>query len=194
VPEAEDDRPRLAPRWGPRWLGRAAAVLGAVYLLSMWVDAIGTGIPERLFPLPLRFFVQEAALFPRAAPNAIEWRVQAFFCGPRRFSELDVRPFFPIRADDKESRFARAMFFHHNQYRVMEALDAYISAEQNRAHPDAPIGGVMLLSLRLPIPPPGSDEPRYRRLPLTDYPRAVERHYWYVTPTEDRTRRCEAAP
>jgi hypothetical protein len=76
----------------------------------------------------------------------------------------------------------------------MKALDAYIAREWNRAHPDQRIGGVMLLSLRVPIPPPGSPEPRYRHLPLTDFARTIERRYWYATATEERNRRCTEAP
>jgi hypothetical protein len=178
----------------PAWLRRSAAVLGAIYLACVWLDASGTGIPTRILPLPLRFFVQEAALFPKGATEAIEWRVEGWSCDTRRFAEIDVRPFFPIRRDDKESRFFRAMFFHHRQRKVLEALDAFITREQNVAHPDQRIGGVLLLSLRIPIPPPGTPEPRYRPLPLPDYPREVERHVWYTTAIEDRTRRCTEMP
>jgi hypothetical protein len=74
---------------------------------------------------------------------------------------------------------------------VLESLDAYLTREQNHAHPEARIGGVMLLSLLIPIPPPGAQEPRYQRLPLTEYPEAVTRHYWYTTSAAARTRRCE---
>jgi hypothetical protein len=76
---------------------------------------------------------------------------------------------------------------------VLEALDQFIVTQQNRAHPEARIGGVMLLSLRIPIPPPGTPEGRYQRLPLSDYPPEVERKYWYVTPSGERTQRCEEA-
>jgi hypothetical protein len=86
------------------------------------------------------------------------------------------------------------MFFHYKQRRVMEALDRFIAAEQNRAHPEAKIGGVMLLSLRIPIPPPGTPEERYHPLPLASYPPSIERKYWYVTSKDERERRClEAA-
>ena len=74
---------------------------------------------------------------------------------------------------------------------MLEALDKFIVDQQNHAHPEARIGGVMLLDLRIPIPPPGTPERRYERLPLTDYPQEVERKYWYVTSSDDRTRRCE---
>ncbi len=63
-----------------------------------------------------------------------------------------MRPFFPIQRDDKESRFYRAMFFHRRQRRVLEALDKFIVEQQNRAHPEARIGGVMLLEPAHPDP------------------------------------------
>ena len=76
----------------------------------------------------------------------------------------------------------------------MRALDEYITRELNRAHPDQRVGGVSLLSLHVPIPPPGSPEPRYRWLPLADFPRPLQRHYWYTTASEARSRRCTEPP
>lgn len=182
--------PVMAEPWVPRCLRLVAAVLAGFYVLAVWLDAAGNGAADKVLPLPMRFFVQEAALFPHAARDVIEWRAQAWYCEAGRFEELDVRPYFPIRADDKESRFYRAMFFHLHQRKVLAALDQFIAREQNRAHPEARIGGVMLLSLRIPIPPPGTPETRYQRLPLADYPAAVERHYWYVTDKGEREQRC----
>ena len=86
------------------------------------------------------------------------------------------------------------MFFHHRQPPVLIALDEYITAAQNRSHPDQRIGGVMLLSLRIPIPPLGEPGPRRKWIPLADYPREVERRYWYTAQIEARQNRCEAAP
>jgi hypothetical protein len=192
--EFKVDPAMLAKSWAPRRVRLVAAALGAIYLLAVWLDATGTGIPNAVLPLPLHFFVQEAALFPRAADDVIEWRAEGWSCDQNRFEEIDVRPYFPIRRDDKESRFYRAMFFHFRQRRVLESLDAYLTREQNRAHPDARIGGVMLLSLRVPIPPPGTQEPRYQRLALAEYPRTVERRYWYTTTVAARARRCEEVP
>jgi hypothetical protein len=181
----------MAQPWLPPRARRIVAVLAGIYALFVWMDGAGIGLPDAILPLPLRFFVQEAALFPHSARDAIEWRAEGWRCDLGRFEEIDVRPFFPIRRDDKESRFYRAMFFHYRQRRVLEALDKFIVEQQNRAHPEARIGGVMLLDLRIPIPPPGTPERRYERLPLTDYPQEVERKYWYVTASDDRTRRCE---
>jgi hypothetical protein len=196
MPGAKPDGRVVAEPWTPPRFRRVLTVVAGIYALFVWMDAAGLNLPDKILPLPLRFFMQEAALFPDAARDAIEYRAEGYRCDTQRFEEIDVRPFFPIQRDDKESRFYRAMFFHRKQKKVLEALDQFIVTQHNRAHPEARIGGVMLLSLRIPIPEPGTPEPRYQRLPLSDYPQEVERKYWYVTPSADRTQRCEepAAP
>jgi hypothetical protein len=183
-----------ATSWGPAGLRRAGMVLGAVYILSIWLGAAGTGLPERVLPRPLLFFTQAAELFPNASVDSIEWRVRGWLCDRGAFEEIDVRPLFPIHQDDKESRFERAMFFHHRQRSVLAALDRYITDAQNRTRPGQRIGGVILLSLRIPIPPLGQPGPQRRWMPLVEYPPDVERRYWYTTPVEARTSRCEEAP
>jgi hypothetical protein len=198
----ERDGRVVAESWLSLRARRIVMILAGIYALFVWMDAAGVPridrapLPDAILALPIRFFLQEAALFPDAARDSIEYRAEGYRCDSGRFEEIDVRPFFPIQRDDKESRFYRAMFFHRRQKKVLEALDQFIAARQNQAHPEARIGGVMLLSLRIPIPPPGTPEPRYQRLPLTDYPPEDERKYWYVTPSSERTQRCEevAAP
>src|SRR2546423_2023476 len=91
----------------PVWLRRAAAAVGAIYLLLVWLDAVRVTGPERLLPTAARQFVQVAELFPTASPFVIDWRVRGWSCATHQFAELDVRPLFPIRRDDKESRFSR---------------------------------------------------------------------------------------
>ena len=166
------------------------ALAGAVvYLACVWLDAVGSRIPRAILPRPVDFFVQVAQLFPRAAEDAIEWRAKGFHCDRRKFDELDLSPYFPIHAGDKENRFDRALFFYLEDKRVLAALDAYIAAAEG-ARGDR-LGGVMLLSLRTPIAPPGSDEPRYRRVPVDQIPPSVKRTYWYVTGADERERRCQ---
>jgi hypothetical protein len=184
----------LAKPWATSGLRRVVAGAGALYLLAVWLDGAGTRIPDRVLAPPLRLFVQVADLFPDASPFSIEWRARAWRCDLARFEELDVRPYFPIHRDDKESRFERAMFFYHRDGRVLEALDAYLTSAQNRLHPDARIGGVMLLSLRVPIPLLGSAGARYERVPIASYPSSVTRQYWYTTGIEERKRRCAETP
>ena len=199
-PDARACRPRRRPvacrpaPWAPAWLRRTGAVIGVAYMLSIWLGAAGTGLPEKVLPRPLLFFTQVAELFPYASLDSIEWRVRGWRCDLARFDEIDVRPFFPIREEDKESRFDRAMFFHHRQRPVLEALDRYVADAWNRTHPAVRIGGVMLMSLRIPIPPLGEPGSRRSWMPLSEYPAAVERRYWYTTSQDARVNRCEETP
>jgi hypothetical protein len=183
-----------AQHWAPLWLRRTATVAGAIYLLSIWLGAAGCGLPDHVLPLPLRFFTQVAELFPRAAQDAIEWRARAWRCDLGRFDQMDVRPLFPIHRDDKENEFDRALFFYHRDRSVMEVLDAYIVAAQNRLHPGERIGGVMLLSLRVPLPPLGEPGPREQWMPIDEYPPSVPRKYWYSTPSLARQDHCQGGP
>ncbi len=54
-------------------------------------------------PRPALFFCQIAALFPHAATYSIEYRAQGHTCNSR-VVQLDLRPYFPIPADDKGTR------------------------------------------------------------------------------------------
>jgi hypothetical protein len=194
-PNASRGQPAgLATPWVAPGLRRVVAAAGTLYLLAVWLDAAGTTIPDRVLAPPLRLFVQVAELFPNASPYSIEWRARGWRCDRARYEELDVRPYFPIHRDDKESRFDRAMFFYHRDGRVLAALDAYLTSAQTRLHPDARIGGVMLLSLRVPIPPLGTTGARHERQPIASYPPSVARQYWYTTGIEERTRRCAESP
>jgi hypothetical protein len=171
------------------FLGFASA-----YLACLFLDAAGTGIPARVLPRPLLFFVQAAQLFPNAAVQVIEWRAKGWRCNSSRFEELDLAPHFRIHRGDKENRFDRAMFFYFKDRRVLRALDAFLVERESALGPAHRIGGVMLLSLRRPIPPPGSDFARFRRVPLDELPVVgegkVERKYWYITGEDERERRC----
>jgi hypothetical protein len=184
-----------APARTPSWPRTLVVVAAAVYLLAIWLDAVGYTSVTAVLPGPMRFFTQVARLFPRAADMTIEWRAQGYRCATGKFEEVDLRPYFAIRAEDKENRFDRAMFFFSHEKKVLDALDAYIAAHEAALGPEHRIGGTMLLSVRIPIPPPGTHEERYERVPLVDLPKSAERKYWYVTNLDERTRRCaEAAP
>lgn len=176
---------------GSRRFRRGLAIAAALYLAGIWLEAAGAPL-QAIVPRPLHYFVQVAKLFPNAVTVTTEYRAEAYSCADRVWRELDVRPFFPLRADDKESRFTRAMFFYRRQPAVMRALDDYLVAANDRVSP--PIGGVLLLSLRLPIPAPGAATEPYRRRPLGEYGPGL-RKYWYRTSTAVRRARChEEAP
>jgi hypothetical protein len=166
-------------------LGRLRVVwvaLAALYLALIWLDSIGTSVPA-LVPQPPRFFCQVAQLFPRAAEQIIEWHVKGFRCNTHRFEEIDIRPAFPIHPDDKENTFERAMFFYLKNRRVLHELDLYLSGALGER-----FGGVMLMSVRLPIPEPGQVTECHHRRPLDA--EVGERHYWYVTDPDEREHRC----
>ena len=92
-------------------------------------------------------------LFTDAARDAIEWRAEGWRCDISQFEAIDVRPLFPIRRDDKESRFYRAISSTTGSGACSRRSTSSSFEAHNRAHPEARIGGVMLLDLRIPIPP-----------------------------------------
>ncbi|HKQ70761.1 MAG TPA: hypothetical protein VJT73_15550 [Polyangiaceae bacterium] len=178
----------IAESPGSPRLRRALTFVGGCYVVAMFLEGVQPWL-HRYLPQSLVFFCQISALFPRAASHSIEYRAQGYTCSDKVI-EIDVRPFFPIHADDKESRFERAMFFYRNDKTVMEALEAYVMREYNRAEPDK-IAGVSFMSLRLPIPPPGTTFPRYERKALVDYP-SERRKVWYFTPHDTVALRCRS--
>jgi hypothetical protein len=178
---------RLLPPSLPLGWRRALAVLGAAYILAVFSEGVGGSLAHLVYR-PVLYFAQIAALFPHPATHVIEYRAQAYACDGS-VSELDVRPYFPIHADDKESRFDRAMYFYRQHRPTMEALDAYLVREHNQSGA-RPIGGVSLMSLRIPLPEPGSAFPRYRREPLEAHP-AEQRKVWYFTPRAQVLVRCQ---
>jgi hypothetical protein len=136
-------------------------MLAGAYLLGVWLDGSGTGIPASVLPREANYFVQVAALFPFAALTSIDYRAEGFVCKEGAWMELDTRPYFPIDPDDKENRFNRVMHFFRENRRTMTALDSYLVENHNSAahedgiRRDLAIGGVRLLSLRIPLPSPG---------------------------------------
>jgi hypothetical protein len=169
--------------------------VAGVYLAGVWLDGVGSTLPSHVLPRVANYFFQVAALFPRAATMSIDYRAEAWVCADKKWEELDTSPYFPIDPDDKENRFQRVMHFLRQEETTMRALDAYL-VEHHRAGSipdgidlDHPIGGVRLLSLRIPLPKPGEALERNHRLPLSAYPED-ERHVWYRTPRSRAAERC----
>lgn len=180
----------------PRARGRISLrVLAGVYLVGVWLDGVGSTLPSHVFPRVVNYFFQVAALFPRAATMNIDYRAEAWVCADKKWEEIDPRPYFPIDPDDKENRFQRVMHFFRQQEETMHALDAYVVERhasgngQDGISPDQAIGGVRLLSLRIPLPKPGEPLERSHRLPLSAYPED-ERRVWYHTPRSKAAERC----
>ena len=189
----------------PRGLEIAAAAVAGLYLVAL---VLGTSGHDPLGPrLPATFehFVRVPCLFPHAATDVIDYRLEAWSCRERSFRELDVRPYFPMHEDDKENRFQRLAFFFRHDATVLRALDDWLVAAHKGSILDAgagggatdgvagPIGGIRLSSLRLPVPAPGAIE-RWTRRPLAELPASVKKE-WFRTTGERRTARCsEGAP
>jgi hypothetical protein len=185
-----------ATGWGPPWLRRALVAAALLYLALILARAVGIRGIERAVPPSVRFFTQAACLFPQAALLSTEYRVEGWSCRQGRFVELDHRAYFPLRSDDKESRFQRLGFFYRRNRVVMEALDNFLVERQSRAAPGTPagdlgtIGGIRFSSLRVPFPPPGAKVERYQFRPLSEIPQR-QRYPWYQTGPERRRDRCK---
>lgn len=175
------------------WKRFALIGLATLYLADVWLDAVGSTLPAKLLPRSLLFFGQIAALFPKAGEKQIDYRAEGWVCADRKWVEIDPRPFFPIDGDNKENRFYRAVQFYRENRKVMRALDEYVTKHHNASR-DNKIGGVRILSLRIPLPAPGTKIDPYKREELAKYPED-QRHNWYWTPGSMRRERCgEKAP
>jgi hypothetical protein len=177
----------------------ALRVVAGLYLAGVWLDGVGSTLPAHVLPRAANYFLQIAALFPRAATMSIDYRAEAWVCADKRWEEFDTRPYFPLDPDDKENRFQRVMHFYRQERTTMHALDAYLierhASGKGEDGIDAlkPLGGVRLMSLRIPLPTPGEPLERNRHLPLAEYPKA-ERHFFYHTPRSKVAERCGVAP
>jgi hypothetical protein len=181
--------PSIAPRFGPRWLRLPLVIAAITYLSMTFLDGSRTGIPERVLPPTLRYFVQTSCLFPNAAEKAIDYRLEGWSCAESKFVEIDTRHDFPVDGDNKESRFQRAAQFYRQNREVMHALESYI-LERHNGHDETPrYGGIRITSLRIPLPHVGGTLPRWNPRPLDEYPLDQQRH-WYWTPWSTRTTRC----
>jgi hypothetical protein len=169
------------------WRSTALRALAVVYFTGIVLDGTGCGWSGRFLPRSLVFFSQVSVLFPKVAYWTIDYRAEAWSCSKKAWVELDTRPYFPIDPDDKENRFNRAMHFFRENRKTMQALDKYLVRHHD---PNDPIGGVRLLSLRIPIPKVGSSFDRYERRPLAEYPE-TEREHFYHTPESVRVKRCK---
>jgi hypothetical protein len=164
-------------------------VIAAVYLLTVWLDGIGSSLPLKTTPRVWLYFCQIAALFKNAGQMAIDYRAEGWSCAEHRWVEIDVRPWFRIDADNKENRFHRALQFYRKERKVMRALEEYVLVRSNEAPNGPKIGGVRFLSLRVPYPKLGEHVERAARKPLPEYPPEM-RHDWYWTPGSRRKEQC----
>ncbi len=187
--------PVVIESWVPHRAGVALSWFAAFFLLSILSDDLGLRWFNRI-PHPLRYFAQVACLFPDAASAVIDYRAEGFSCGSRAFTELDVRPYFPIERDSKENRFFRALHFYRQDRQTMRALEEYLLVHHNQdasaraaSEDGGLLGGVRFSSIHLPLGAPNEPAERYERKPLAAYPESIVKHL-YFTPAAQRARRC----
>jgi len=160
-----------------RFVRMGLRTLAALYLVGLWLDAVGCSTPSRLLPHALDYFMEVAALFPEAASGAIDYRAEGWVCADARWQELDTRPYFPLDPT------------------VERALDAYLVERHNAGRNDDgiqrghAIGGARFVRVKIPTPPAGSRLERFTRRPLTDLP-ANEKETLYRTPKARIAERC----
>ncbi len=202
--QADDERPDDEPvrAWGGVVVKLLLAIVSIVYFGCVFAEANKAGTAARLLPAPLAYFTQIAALFPGAARSAIDYRVEGWRCKDKAWAEIDVRPWFPIDADNKENRFYRTMHFfgEHPHRETLRALDEFITShyERDRIAAEArgdgrpAVGGVRFVRVKVPIGQPGEDTARYSRLPLASYAEddRNDRKDFYWTPESRRDARC----
>lgn len=134
-------------------------------------------------------------MFPRANVVLGDYRLDAWSCADRRWQPIDPRAYFPIEANDKESRFQRFGYFYQRNKPSLDALDAWIEAR----HPAVDdglagsIGGIRLTRCTRPIPEVGSPIEPYVYRPLDKTP-AGQRNDLYNTAAAVRRARCAGAP
>ena len=138
------------------------------------------------------FFTESTCLFPRARTVSSEFRLDAWSCAARRWQPIDPRAYFPIEANDKESRFQRFGYFYQRNKPSLEALDAWIEARHPVTEDGLPgaIGGIRLATSTRAIPAAGEPIERYVYRPLDQVP-ADQRKDAYNTPAAVRRARCQ---
>ena len=128
-------------------------------------------------------------LFPDAAkvgkgpnkwvPGGKEYRFEAWSCERKSWEPIDTRPYFPIQADDKESRLPRILHYYYEEAddkaqreALMYALDDYLYAHHDGELDNVagPIGGFRLWIVRTEYGEPGDPVERYASDPLAPIP------------------------
>ena len=171
---------------GPGWLRISFAALAVFYFIILLADPPMKGAFRSLW-----YFAECTRLFPEAKDYDVEYRLEGWSCSARVWQPLDPRPYFPMEADDKESRFQRIGHFYDRKRKVMHALDTYIYKHHKGSDDgvDGDIGGIRLFRVARPLPHVGDPVERYVYQPLAPVP-AEWRTDLYWTPESKRQKRC----
>jgi hypothetical protein len=181
-------KPPVAVGPGPRWWRRTLAVIGTLYLIALVKHP-----PQWRGLHAIGFFTESTSLFPRANLFSMEYRLDAWSCSDQQWHPIDPRAYFPIQADDKESRFQRLGYFYTGNRTVMNALDEFIYNLHDTRDDgfSGQIGGIRMTKWSKPIPPVGTHVERYEFRPL-EPPPADETKELYYTKSSVRRSRCAA--
>jgi hypothetical protein len=181
-------KPAVAVGPGPRWWRRTLAVIGTLYIIALVKHP-----PQWRGLHAIGFFTESTSLFPRANLFSMEYRLDVWSCSDQSWHPIDPRAYFPIQADDKESRFQRLGYFYTGNRPVMNALDEFIYNRHDGRDDGytGAIGGIRLSKWSRPIPPVGTEIERYQFRPL-ERPPENETKELYFTKSSVRRTRCAA--
>lgn len=187
--------------FGPRELRIALIVVAIAYFLGL--------LHHSWVPQPVGFFVDATKLFPDANRVTMEFRLEAWSCTDRSWHLIDPRPYFPMRSDDKESRFQRLAYFYGvragkppkgmpkdkvPERIAMTALEDFILAHHRTVDDGlaGEIGGIQVYVIKKPIPEPGATIERYDYQPFVVT--EGKREDLFYTPESRRKATCRGEP
>lgn len=200
--------PEVARGFGPPPFRIALIVIAAIYLFLLVKHPTKKG-----WKTVFAHFAECTGLFPQADwvtgkdahtilglihpiyPGTKEFRIEGYSCVRKRWEMMDPRPYFPIQADDKESRFARIVHYYMEESSKTDpvrtptgrALEKYIMDRHADADDgiDGPIGGIQVTRLVRETGAPGDPVPRYHYDPLAPVQPDQRVDVEYRTPNKD---------
>lgn len=176
---------------GPQPVRIGLVVVAGLYLFALMKH------PSQKYQ-PFAYFTECTKLFPEADNVALEFHVDGWSCDQRAWVPLDPRPYFPIEADDKESRFQRLGYFYadrgskEERKTVLYALDEWFVARHPHVDDSLPgtIGGIRLVKVRRQLPAIGDYVERYVYHPLA-VPAPDQTQELFRAPAKLRKERCK---
>jgi hypothetical protein len=175
---------------GPQPFRIALAVVAGLYLFALLKH------PSQRYQ-PFAYFTECTKLFPEADNVALEYHLDAWSCDQRAWVAIDPGPYFPIEADDKESRFQRLGYFYadrgtkEERKTVLYALDEYMVGRHGDVDDGltGKIGGIRMIKIRRPLPEIGDHVERYVYRPLAT-PQSDQAQELFHSPAKLRKERC----
>jgi hypothetical protein len=178
---------------GPRWLRIGLVAVAGIYFVLLLKPPSPTGKLG-----VVAFFAEATKLFAEADNVTLEYRLEGWSCDARAWVPLDPRPYFPIEADDKESRFQRFGYFYgdraggETRRTAMNALDEFIIARHDGVDDGLTgrLGGIRFFKLSRPLPAVGDPVERYVYRPLAPAAADAKRTDLFYTRGSVRKQRC----